>query len=265
MRFFFLLFVLTASTFFSVSAQGISMSPTRLFFTGNPGETVTKTVLLSNSSKNDYVLSINYKDWTREETGNKIYFDASSLDGSNALWVSTMESSVNIPAGTDKEILVTMQIPENVSKAAVTNSMLFFTQLPQQSDKTPVQSGIGIISLFEFGLHIYYTPPANNIKSLEITNIEEVVNDDIPNRMVSVSITNDGNVVNDATVEFELTNIDSGEEIILKSKPISMIPGTQQVVHFTLPENISGNYLGVTIIKMAGTNDLRVGEKTFEF
>ncbi len=246
-------------------AQGISMSPTRVFFTGNPGQKVTQTVIVQNSADKEYVFNVNYKDWAREEDGNKVYAAAGSSETSNASWVSTVENSVTIPAGATREILVTMQIPLDASKSAVTNSMLFFTQLPQQSDQARVQNGIGIITLFEVGLHVYYTPPANNLKSLEITNIAEVVNQTAQNRKVAVSITNDGNVVNDATVEFELTDKDTGNEIKLPLTSISMLPGTKQVVQFALPEKISGSYLGVTIIKMAGSNDLRVGEKDFKF
>lgn len=256
-------FILTASP--SLLAQSISMSPTRLFFTGNPGEKVTQTATLHNSSDKDYVFNINYKDWAREEDGNKVYLDAGSSKTSNASWISTVENSVTIPAGATKEITVTMQIPANASKTAVTNSMLFFTQLPQQSDKAKVQNGIGIITLFEVGLHIYYTPSGNNVKSLDITNIAEVVNVTPENKKASVSIKNDGNTINDATVEFELTNTDTGAEIKLPAISISMLPNTNQVVQFALPANVSGNFLGVAIIKMAGSNDLRVGEKNFKF
>ncbi|WP_240484972.1 fimbrial biogenesis chaperone [Arenibacter latericius] len=263
MRTFFLFFIsIIAMT--SVAAQGVSMSPTRLFFTGAPGETVTEKVILHNSSNKDYVLSINYKDWKRELDGNKIYFESGALDNSNASWLSTLQNTVSVAAGATKEVLVTMQIPENASTSELTNSMLFFTQLPTQEDKTTSSStGLGIITLFEFGLHVYYTPLANNNKSLEITNIEEIT--DAASKKAAISITNDGNVVNDATVEFELTNTETGEEIKLDPTSISMMPDTHQVVQFNLPEGISGEFLGVAIIKMAGSNDLRVGEKHFSF
>jgi P pilus assembly chaperone PapD len=259
----FIFFILTGSS--SILAQSISMSPTRLFFTGNPGEKVTQIVTLQNSSDKDYVFNLNYKDWVREEDGNKVYLEAGSSKTSNAAWVSTLENSVTVPARSTKEIVVTMQIPANASKSAVTNSMLFFTQLPQQADQARIQNGIGIITLFEVGLHIFYTPPGNQKKSLDITNISEVRNDNAANRKVAVSINNDGNTINDATVEFELTETDTGKEIKLPAISISMLPNTDQTVQFSLPENISGNFLGVAIIKMAGSNDLRVGEKNFKF
>ncbi|WP_445431347.1 hypothetical protein [Chryseobacterium indoltheticum] len=259
----FIFLILTGSS--SFLAQSISMSPTRLFFTGNPGEKVTQTVTLQNSSDKDYVFNLNYKDWVREEDGNKVYLEAGSSKTSNAAWLSTLENAVTVPAKSTKEIVVTMQIPANASKSTVTNSMLFFTQLPQQADQARIQNGIGIITLFEVGLHIFYTPPGNQKKSLDITNISEVSNENTANKKVAVSIHNDGNTINDATVEFELTNTDNGKEIKLPAISISMLPNTDQVVQFSLPENISGNFLGVAIIKMAGSNDLRVGEKNFKF
>lgn len=250
---------------FSMFSQGISMSPTRLFFTGNPGDTATEPVILSNTSDTDYVFNVNTKDWKREEDGNKVYFDASSLDRSNSSWISTVASSINLPAKSTIEIIVTMKIPSDASTSDVTNSMLFFTQIGKQKDIAVQQKGIGIIALFEFGLHIYYTPISNNIKSLDIVSIEELTDTTSTAKKVAVGIENDGNVVNDATVELELTNTTSGEEIKLKPINISMIPGTKQLVKFELPKDISGSYLGVSIIKMAGTNDLRVGEKEFKF
>lgn len=259
----FLFLIITVAS--SALAQSISMSPTRLFFTGNPGEKVTQTVTLQNSSDKDYVFNLNYKDWVRDENGNKVYLDAGSSKTSNAAWMSTLENAVTVPAKSTKEITVTMQIPANVSKSAVTNSMLFFTQLPQQADQAKAKNGIGIITLFEVGLHIFYTPTGNQVKSLDITNIAEVSSDNTADRKVTVSIHNDGNTINDATVEFELTDTDSGKEIKLPAISISMLPGTNQVVQFSLPENISGSFLGVAIIKMAGSNDLRVGEKNFKF
>ena len=46
---------------------------------------------------------------------------------------------------------------------------------------------------------------------------------------------------------------------------ISMLPAAKQLVSFSVPSSLSGNYLGVAIVKMAGTNDMRVGEKNFDF
>lgn len=249
----------------STLAQGVSMSPTRLFFTGNPGETVSQNVIMYNSSDNDYVFNINLKDWNREEDGTKVYFEPEILDHSNSAWISTLETNINLPAKSTLEVLVTMKIPKNASTDALTNSMLFFTQIGKQTDEIKLDKGIGIIALFEFGLHIYYTPPSNTVNSLDIVSIESLLEETEGIYNVKTRIHNDGNIVNDAAVELELTNTVSGEEIKLTPINLSMMPGTYQSVIHKLPEDLKGEYSGVIIIKMAGTNDLRVGEKTFNF
>lgn len=265
MRILILLICLTGVVLTNAEAQGLSMSPTRLFFSGQPGETVTQTIRMGNISDRDQRLSISYKDWIRDESGNKIYFEAGSLEHSNATWLTTDQNTVLVPAGGDVEVQVTMHIPQAVATNTVTNSMLFLTQLPQAPNPiTQAETGIGIVTLFEFGLHIYYTPPSNTISSLDITNIvEEPADEQGPS--VAVYIHNDGNTIVDANVEFELTNTETGEDQKLKPIYISMFPDARQVVHFNLPPDIEGDYLGVAIIKIAGTNDIRVGEKYFNF
>lgn len=246
-------------------AQGVSMSPTRLFFTGNPGEVVKQTVVMHNSSDNDYIFNINLQDWNRNEDGTKVYFENGSLSHSNASWITTLGTNLNLPAKATQEVVVTMEIPADASSVELTNSMLFFTQIGKQSDVPKLEKGIGIIALFEFGLHIYYTPPSNKNISLEIMSIDSHLDTTRKTQSVDVKLFNDGNVVNDAAIELELTNTVSGEEIKLDAINISSMPGTYQTVTHNLPNQLKGTYLGVIIVKMAGSNDMRVGEKTFEF
>ncbi|RQP13393.1 MAG: hypothetical protein EAS48_03915 [Chryseobacterium sp.] len=234
------------------------MSPTRLFFEGKPGETLTQTVILNNSSTKDYTFTVSYRDWNRDQQGNKHYFDPSTLQNSNSAWISTRERSISVPAGTSRELPVTMKVPENASPADVTNSMLFFTQIPTQEDITNSGQGIGIITLMELGLHVYYTPTANTTKDLEIAAMELRQE---PTRRLAVRISNEGNTVTDATVELELTNKETGADVKLQPISISMMPQTTQTVEFAIDKKLSGNFLGVAIIKMEGSTDLRVGEK----
>lgn len=261
------LFTLCCFISYAISglAQGVSMSPTRLFFTGNPGETVTQNVTMYNNSDNDYIFNINQKDWNRSEDGTKVYFEQGVLNHSNSNWVSTLETNISLPSKSTKEVLVSMRIPEDASSVELTNSMLFFTQIGKQTDKVKYDKGIGIIALFEFGLHIYYTPPNNTTNSLDIISIEASTEEQATAQNVLIRLYNDGNIVNDATVELELTNTSSGEEIKFDPINLSMMPGTYQTITKKLPKDLSGQYLGVIIVKMSGTSDLRVGEKTFDF
>ena len=255
-------FLLLISLFFTVTsvvAQGLSMSPTRLFFSGTPGQKISQTVTLHNGSNRPYSFSVGYKDWNRDERGEKIYSEAGALGpASNAAWLSTLDRTITVPAGTSREVIVTMQVPQNASTSAVTNSMLFFSQIPTQDDQAKASQGIGIITLMELGLHVYYTPTANTTKDLEITAMDLLQE---PARKLAVRISNEGNTVTDATVELELTNKETGADVKLRPISISMMPQTTQTVEFAIDKKLSGNFLGVAIIKMEGSTDLRVGEK----
>lgn len=262
--------VLTVLLFIGITAkaQGISMSPTRLFFNGNPGETLIQNVIITNGSSGSITFNTRINDWYRDSLGEKIYVDKSTLPKSNSSWISTTEELFTVNAGSTMTLPITIHIPEGASTNDVTNSMLFFTQIGQQDDNYQSGMGIGLRVLFEFGLHIYNTPPANQIQDLEFTAVDDlgVINkNDIQYRRVGIKIKNEGNVISDSTVELELTNKNSGEEIKLNPVNLSMLPDAEQLVYFDLPVDTKGSYAGVSFIKMGGTTDMRVAEKDFEF
>lgn len=265
MRSFTLLLLFLSSFAFPSAAQGISMSPTRLFFSGNPGKEIQQTVTMTNNSDKDFIFNIHVQDWKRDLSGNKIYFEPATLKHSNSSWVSTRETSIQLRSGETREIIVTLKVPATASPTEVTNSMLFFSQIESQKDETQKDKNIGIRALFEFGLHVYYTPEGNTNQDLEILSMEQTAKQANKNELLAIRIQNTGNVVSDASIELELTNKSSGKEINLDPISISMMPGTEQIVYFPLPDNMKGTYLGVALVKIGGSNDMRVGEKTFEF
>jgi hypothetical protein len=252
----------------TAKAQGISMSPTRLFFNGNPGETLIQNVIITNGSSGSITFNTRINDWYRDSLGEKIYVDKNTLPKSNSNWVSTPEELFTVNAGSTITFPITIHIPEGASTNDVTNSMLFFTQIGQQDDNYQNGMGIGLRVLFEFGLHIYNTPPANQTQNLEFTAVDDlgIINkNDIQYRRVGIKIKNEGNIISDSTVELELTNKNSGEEIKLNPVNLSMLPDAEQLVYFDLPADTKGSYAGVSFIKMGGTTDMRVAEKDFEF
>lgn len=261
-------FIVILFSCISASAQGISISPTRMFFSGNPGENLVQTVTVTNGSSKPIAFNTSTKDWYRDETGEKIYVDANTLAKSNSVWISTPEPLFTVEAGASASIPVTLHIPENASSSEVTNSMLFFSQIGQQSDNFQGGVGIGIQVLFEFGLQVFNTPPSNTTQNLEFTAVEDlgdITKNNISFRRIGIKVKNEGNTISDASVELELTDKNSGQEIKLNPVNISMLPDAEQLIYFDLPADTKGSFSGVSFIKMSGTNDMRVAEKDFEF
>lgn len=252
----------------SVNAQGISISPTRMFYSGIPGQTLVQNVTVTNGSSRPLTFNTSTKDWYRDETGEKIYVDANTLPKSNSAWISTSEPLFTVEAGASRNIPVTLQVPELASANEVTNSMLFFSQIGQQADNYQGGVGIGIQVLFEFGIQVFNTPPTNTTQDLEFTAVDDLGNitkNNEPYRRIGVKVKNQGNTISDASVEMELTDKNNGEEIKLNPVNISMLPDAEQLIYFDLSPDTKGSFSGVSFIKMSGTTDIRVAEKDFEF
>ncbi|MGY0038937.1 hypothetical protein [Pedobacter sp. NJ-S-72] len=105
--------------------QGFSISPARIFFTGNPGETISQTVTFGNTSAGTLSFVTRIQDWNRDSLGTKVYYDSNTLPFSNASWL-TLSSSNNVAIlpGENKQVNVSVTIPADAKK--LTTSMLFF-------------------------------------------------------------------------------------------------------------------------------------------
>lgn len=252
---------------FSCFAQGISVSPSRLFFKGQPGETVTQIVTFSNTSKSELNFISSIKDWDRDSTGIKLYYPAGRLPVSNAKWLSLASSSVSLAPGEVREVSLNMKIPEDGGAARLTNSMLFFTQVKPQNKVNARNANMGVDILFEMGIQVYHVPEGLSPGDLEFLAFEERAAASATDTLktMAVKIRNSGNINKDAYVRFELTNKTSGEEIQMKPIAIAMLPKAEQWVNLDLPAKLKGKFLVVAILDAGSQYDLKVAEKEITY
>jgi hypothetical protein len=248
-------------------AQEISVSPARIFF-NEAGSTPTHSqqVLLHNSSSEAVIFKSSLSDWKRDSLGNKIYYPASSQPLSNASWVEVQPNIVSIPAHSKQEITVILHVPAGAStKPDLTHSMLFLTQLNAQPAKavTNGRTNIGVMVKLEFGIHIYYTPQVTEQRNLEFLDVSEkaVTIDKKKIHRLKVKVKNQGNVVTDGFLKFEITEKESGKELKFPEKPVSMLPGDEQTFYLDMPSGLKGSFLVVALLDSGEQNNLKVAKK----
>jgi len=242
--------------------QGFSVSPSRLSFTGNPGETVAQTISLSNTSQSILTFSTRIQDFDRDSLGNKIYYDAGTRASSNSRWLTMSSTSVKLLPGETKKLNISMAIPA-VSKTN-TQSMIFFTQVKDPSSAAVAGKSIGVSILMEMGVQVYYTPNGLNAGELEFLAFEDkgtVSNGKEQMRRLMVKIHNTGDINKDAFVRLELTNKETGEEHKIDPASIALLPDATQWVTFNLPVKLSGKFLVVAILDAGSAYDLKIAEK----
>lgn len=252
-----------------LQAQGVTVSPTRLFFSGEPGTIENQTVTMKNDTALPVSFSVGFNDWYRDANGQKLYFAPNTLPHSNSSWIKASEKTVTIAPGATKELVITMTVPAKLKSETVTNSMLMLTQIARQDDQFSKEKSIGIKILFEFALHVFHTPKSNTTEDLDFTGIDYLEKKDektgVVQKFVTAKIKNLGNINSDSTVEFELMNQSTGVEMKLNPQAISMMPGAEQTVTFQVPTQLKGAYKGVAIIRVGNEANVRVGEKEFNF
>jgi hypothetical protein len=252
-----------------ISAQEISVSPSRLFFIGVAGQTYSQQVLLHNSGSEKAIFRSGLMDWKRDSLGNKVYAPAGTFQGSNASWVEVRPNIVEIEPGARKEVTVVLHVPkEEAGNTKLRNSMLFLTQVNAGKAKLPTggKTSLGVLIKLEFGLHVYYTPPTNQLKDMEFTALYlDRGTAAGAQKRVAVKIKNTGNVVVDGHLKLELTNKGNGKDLKLPLQALSMLPGDEQVVYQELPDNLQGDYLLVALLDNGEETNLKVAKKDVTF
>ncbi|SDE30136.1 fimbrial biogenesis chaperone [Niabella drilacis] len=246
-----------------LQAQQISFSPMRLFFKGAPGETVSETITIANTTGQPYEFLLSLKDWNRDSLGIKHYFPANSLPHSNAKSISLPQTSFIVTPGEKKTYTVNLRIPPADTQKTASNSMLFFTQVNAPPADATGKPGIGIRVSMEFGIQLFYTPQAAEKGTFQFLafNYEPwYIKDSMAHRLV-VKYQNTGRVHKDGFIRFELTNKQTGAEIRPAPVPIAIAPQSDQVVYCPLGKLPPGDYLAVAILDAGAEYELKVAEK----
>lgn len=255
--------LLACSSFNKICAQGVAVSPSRIFFNAAAGQSVTERLQVSNTDSQVLILTATLKDWYRDSLGNKIYFEAGSLPTSNAGWMRIDPVQLVLQPHETKEVAVSIQVPDSGRK--VTNSMLFLTQVNKRKPVTgidPSGKKVMILIKVEVGIHLYNIVPGISRKDLEFTAFDDKGPNTDSTRLLAVTIRNRGEVPTDATLRLELTHKISGAGIQLPARPLSMLPGATQVILIPVPAHQSkGKYLAAAILDYGDGTDLKVAQK----
>lgn len=255
------MFCLSLLTTF-VGAQEISVSPAYINFEGKPGETVSQTVVLTNSGKKPYDFVISVKDWKRDSFGNKIYSEAGTLSHSNANRIRLIENTITLLPGEKKTATIYMDIPQQQADRMASNCMLFFTQANPDDVKTD-QASIGIKVSYEFGVQVFYNPIGALKGDLEFENFDfglATAKSSTP--ALTVTYRNTGEVNKLGFLRMELTNKETGEERKIDPIPFAIMPLNSQKISVHLPDSIGrGEYLAVAILDAGVGQNLKVAEK----
>lgn len=131
-----LAFCFTFFLFDSVSAQGgsgITISPVRIEDLVDPGEKLTKTLKVTNSSASSKKLYGFLKDFKAgNESGAPILIEPGSEEGSYlASWITVPSEGIEFAPGEEKELNFTIDVPADVGPGGYYGGVYFGTKPPR--------------------------------------------------------------------------------------------------------------------------------------
>jgi len=244
---------------------GIAVSPSKLYFQGEPGQVVTREITLQNPTELKIDLLTYFADWERDSFGTKIYYEPGTLHTSCQPWVSFPSEAIHLEPGQIRKFQISMKIPEKeIPTSEIKNCMLFLKQdralTSRKEEAKTLQSDMDVF--FQIGLHIYYIPNRLNRKELEIRNLEKDAEHEL-----NIALENTGDYEVEAKIKLELTNKGTGEEYVIFKDPkrVSFLPGDFRYVRMELPTDLpTGAYSALTIVDIDPNLDLQIGMLDFD-
>jgi hypothetical protein len=248
----------------SFSQTGISVSPPRTYFTSAPGQTQTKTILVSNPSKTSALdISVAINDWEYDKQGNNIIHEGGKLKTSLASWISVLpQSFFSLAPGASHEIAIQLKTPVSATDSVpVHTAMVYITQL----NPTPGvdEKGANIKVAVRSGVKIYHRYDVNRKPDVDITGFSYKKSD---NKKLNFTFRNTGNLWVDGTLTCDLLNQQTGEKIKLKDVVFYSMPGDDRDVEFGLPDKLPvGKYIATAIVNFDDSSAVKVAELTFNY
>jgi hypothetical protein len=246
------LFLLTTIGF----SQDFEVSPLKLLFNAEPGESQTKFVNVKNHNSTPETFILSVSDYTINSKGQGQYVEAGSMKYSIADWISIAPSFFELEPNEEKQIAVTIQQPtdNNCSKWGV-----IFVRTAKEQTNFSVDKGVstGINISARIAIDVYQTPGTNKNYKATIGNMIEVTENIDTVRTFSVLVNNLEDVITNCKVYLIATNIKTAEESTFDAVSFVMFPKSSRKMILTLPSGLpKGTYSLAAILDYGSKTNL---------
>jgi P pilus assembly chaperone PapD len=244
------IFILSVFAVLEMSAQGASVSPSRLYYNVAPGGYKTQKILVRNTGNTKESYQITFRGFNSSNKQGKTSLDSIDESTSCADWLTASPAFFELEAGASQEVEILIQVP-NIPEANTVRWSVISVKLAKENKAIDqsggVQSAMQIVQSFQFLIHVFQTPPSVTYKEATIDTFNYVVGDAADTTSVNrfeLSLENTGDAVIDCFGVVEMFNPETGEEVIIKSKrAFTILPKGERIVTFKLPKGIKpGQY-----------------------
>jgi P pilus assembly chaperone PapD len=245
--------------------RGTSVSPSRLYFKVAPGGYKSQTIHVTNSGKTTESFTVTFANFSSPGNRGKTKIDT-SMDAEHGLarWLSASPSFFEVGPGETKDVEILLQLPNTPEANTVRWGIIIVKsaierKAPKGGDSKTV--GMQIVQSFQFGIHVFQTPPAVVFKEVTVRKFyrDSTVADSLIHLRVEVE--NTGDAIADCAPYLDITNLKTGENMRVKGKGFTILPDGFREILFTLPKDFpAGEYSILGVVDYGSTTDFAASE-----
>lgn len=241
---------------FNSYGQDFEVSPLKLLFNSEPGESQTKFVNIKNHNNKPETFILNISDFSIDSKGQGTYVEAGSMKYSVADWISISPTFFELEPNEEKQIAVTMQQSSNEygSKWGV---IFVRTAKEQTSYSADKQVSAGMSLSARIAIEVIQTPKLNRSFKVTIDNLMEITTDEDSTKTFVVLINNLEDIITDCNIFLIATDIQTGEETYFPEQKITMYPKSSRKVELYMPNILpKGTYSLASILDYGSRENL---------
>ena len=259
------LLLLFCLAIFTMDAQQLEVSPVKLMFDLETGNSGTKQVSVRNKSdvEQSYVFSV--ADWMVDENGETHYFPAGTTKRSCANWITITPNLITLQPNATAKVNVTMLVPNN---DASTKWAMIYVEIAKEktgAEAIDKKLAMGIQVSPRIGLQVFQSPPSNTLYKGTIDNLKEIPVEEGQPRKFSADVINLGDKILNCKVYFMVSNLQTAEETTSEATEFSLLPESQRNLDYTLDQNLKpGKYSVAAVLDYGNSEELEGAQMEIE-
>lgn len=244
-----------------------SIIPAYLQYNVDLGKAQTQKVQVTNNTEKTQKYRVNYQDFELSNTGESSFLEAGTCEESLAGMLTITPGSFDIGPGETSDISLTVTIPPGSQSPGAAWGMIMIEQVDANniainSQTKEVAAEPGFTPALAYGVWLYQNPPKaeNNI---DITNF--IIGNTEKNKGIFLKVKNKGDGISICNPYVEITNLTTGELIIIEGKQYTILPGSKQTLVFELEEELpKGSYSAMGIVDRGTEEEMVATELEFK-
>jgi len=238
-------------------SQDFEVSPVKMYFVIDPGESQTKVLTVMNHSSFKTSYTISFEDFVIGIDGSKVPMKRNSSKNSCTEWITPEKTFFDINPNEQIQINITMQAPEDdyTPRWALMYIQTARIQTGFDADKE-LHASVNLSG--RIAVNIYRLPSTQSAPDITIKHLQEIIDEDSEERTFSASVENNGNTITKCKVVFVASDINTGEEFEFDPVLLETHPGFPVEVKFTLPEYLpAGEYSFYALLDYGKDNTIK--------